>query len=189
VEAWHRRVRIRCERDEAAAVVDRRELAERVDEAPLGEHPRRCCRHHDIPDEPDQVGHDEPVPEAGESLVMAQIHPQQRRSDHCELREPVGVRRHCDEDRRGVDNTLDGWLEEGSERVLLLQDPLAVLECARDASVGLASHDLVGHVETHPDQELDDQVRPAAGQAPRCLGDEARHDRRILTRRRVGGAD
>ena len=45
-----------------------------------------------------------------------------------------------------------------------------------DVAVGGASRDLVHDVEAHPDSELESQVRPAAWQAPGCLGDEARHD-------------
>ena len=45
-----------------------------------------------------------------------------------------------------------------------------------DVAVGRASRELVRDVEAHPDDELEGQMRPAAWQAPRCLGDEARHD-------------
>ena len=81
-----------------------------------------------------------------------------------------------------VDDALDGRLEERAECLLCAENPLAVLECVRDAAVGRAARDLVGDVEADPDDELEGQVRPAAWQAPGCLGDEARHDSSILTR-------
>ena len=121
--------------DQAAVVVDRRVLRERVDEAPLGEHPRRRGRHEHVADEPDQVRDDQPVPEAGEALVVLEVHPQERDTDDRELREPVRVRGERDEDRGRVDDTLDGRLEERTQVVLGAEDGLAVLEGVRDAAV------------------------------------------------------
>ena len=112
----------------------------------------------------------------GESLVVLEVDPEERRADDGELGEPVRVRRQHDHDRRAVDEALDGRLEERAERLLLAEDPLAVVEGVRDAAVRCASRDLVRHVEAHPDNELEGQMRPAAWQAPGCLGDEARHD-------------
>ena len=124
---------------------------------------------------------------AGEALVVLEVDPEERRADDCELREPVRVRRQQDHERRPVDESLDRGLEERAERLLLTEDPLAVLERVRDAAIGRAARDLVRDVEADPDHELEGQMRPAAWQAPGCLGDEARHDYSILTRCSLGG--
>jgi hypothetical protein len=168
-------------------VVDGRVLGERVDEAPLREHPWRRGRHEDVADEADEVRDDEPVSEGGELLVVAEVHPEQRCADHGELRKPVGERRQRDENRRRVDDALDGGLEKRPELALRVEYPLAILECVRDAAVCGAARELIGDVEPHPDHELEGEMRPTAWQAPGCLGHEARHDPSILTRRSALG--
>ena len=71
---------------------------------------------------------------------------------------------------------MAAWLAYLKSCLLLPKDPLAVLEGGDDVTVGGASSELVRDVEAHPDNELESQMRPAAWQAPGCLGDEARHD-------------
>ena len=71
------------------------------------------------------------------------------------------------------DDALDGRLEERSEPPFLPEHPFAVVECARDAPVSRAARHLIDDVEAHPDHELEGQMRPAAGQAPRGLSDES----------------
>ncbi len=127
----------------------------RVDEAPFGEHPRRRGRHEDVADEPHEVRGDEPVPESGKPLVVAEIDPEKRDADYGELREPVREGGERYEDRRGVDDPLDGGLEERTQFALLSQHPFAVLEGARDAPVRRAARHLVDDVEAHPDDELE----------------------------------
>ena len=61
------------------------ELRERVDEAPLGEHPRRRGRHQDVADQSDEVRSDEPVPEARELLVVPEVDPEECHADDGEL--------------------------------------------------------------------------------------------------------
>ena len=97
-----------------------------------------------------------------EPLVVAEVHPEEGDADDRELREPVRVRRQRHHDRRRVDDALDSRLEERAELPLLAQDPLAVLECVCDATVGCTAHDLVRDVEAHPDGELEGEVRPPA---------------------------
>ena len=91
MQARHGRIRIRAPPDDPALVADRKP-GEAVDEAEVGEHPRRRRRHEDVADEPDQVRQDQRVPHPLERLVPAQVDPEQDEPEDGELRLPVRPR-------------------------------------------------------------------------------------------------
>ena len=167
------------EGDEPAVVVDRRVLRERVDEAPLREHPRRRGRHEDVADEADEVRDDQPVAEPGEALVVLEVDPEERRADDGELGQPVRVRGQHDEHRRPSTKRWTAGSKSAPSRLLLRRIHSPFWKASATLAVRRAARDLVGDVEADPDHELEGQMRPAAWQAPGCLGDEARHDGRF----------
>ena len=91
-------------------------------------------------------------------------------ADDRELRQPVRVGGRLDEQRRALDEVLEGQLDHRAETALEVDDPLAVREGAADAVVGGAASDLVDGVKADPDHKLEAKVRPTARQAPigRC---------------------
>ena len=119
----------------------------------------------DVADEADEVRDDEPIAEAGNPLVAAESDPEQRRrptTANCsQYVNEVSVTRIDD-----VSTTLDGRLEERpSPRSV--RRPLAVLESVGEAlRSGCAAGNLVHDVEPHPDDDLEGEMRPAAGEAP-----------------------
>ena len=97
-------------------------MVDAVDEALVGEHPRRGRRHQPEAEEADHVREQDRVAEAAERLVPAEVDPEQRQADHRELRVPVGPRRGRQQELRRVGDPLHAELEEVVGHMLLERD-------------------------------------------------------------------
>ena len=159
MEARHRRIGIRGERDEPAAVVEAAEAVERVEEPDAREHPRRRGRQQHVADQPEDVGQQDRVAEAREGLVPAQVDPEQGEPDDRELGVPVRPGDEVGEDARRRGELLEGQLEDVVGRPLLERDDApAVRESALRMAVCEPARELVCEHEAEPDRGLEGEI-------------------------------
>ena len=107
--------------------------------------------------------------------MTAEVNPEQGNADDGELRKPIGVCRQVDQQVVRFDDALERRLDERVQALLGRDDPPAVGECLRHVLIGVPTNDLVHDVEPQPDCDLEEEVRPAARQAPTHRGGITRH--------------
>ena len=136
------------------------------DEPHVREHPRRRGRHHCETDEADHVREQDRVAEAGETVMAAEIDPEEGEADHRELRVPVRPGCGGQEEGGGVRDPLHCQLVEVMAHPLLERDDAQGIHegLGRVAAVRHFTNREVREVEAEPDHELEAEVAPAARQ-------------------------
>ena len=172
VQRRHRGVRVREHRDQAGVVVDAG-LVERVDEAQVGQHPRRGRRIEDVAREADHVHGRDQVPKPRVELVAAQVDEEHEPERQRELAVEVRPVRDAHHDRRGVKGPLlKIELVEEAQAPLGAHDRARVAQRRRPVAHRERARQLVGHVEQREDRELTAEVAPPSREALSDGGDE-----------------
>ena len=167
MEARHCRVGVGEGTDAFARRGEAREERLDIEEAEVGEHPRRCSRDEHEADQADDVGEHQPVTETRERLGLPEIDPEQGESEDDELRKPIGRSCEVDEQARGEEKLLQALLEE-RVHVILEGDYVACVfpRHRSDGStvIGDTPRQPVHEDEPQPERDLKDEIAEAARQ-------------------------